>query len=96
MKYRVLFSPEARQDLIDIYSGERRALGTLERIEAHCAGFQTFPERGTRRDDIRPGLRISGFERRVTIAFHVTDDSVIFDRFIYAGRSVDLAFEETG
>jgi toxin ParE1/3/4 len=31
----------------------------------------TFPERGTRRDDILPGLRTIGFERRATIAFRV-------------------------
>ena len=40
----------------------------IERIEAHCRGFADFPERGTRRDDLLPGLRITGFERRVTIA----------------------------
>jgi hypothetical protein len=44
-----------------------------------------FPERGRRRDDLRPGLRIIGFGRRVTIAFHVAD---------YAGRDLRRAFRD--
>jgi toxin ParE1/3/4 len=31
----------------------------------------TFPERGTKRDDIRANLRTIGYARRVTIAFSV-------------------------
>jgi len=30
------------------------------------------------RDDLLPGLRIVGFERRVTLAFHVDADRVTF------------------
>jgi toxin ParE1/3/4 len=51
-----------------------------------------FPERGTRRDDLRPGLRIVGYRRRVTIAFHVGDDSVTIDRVLYGGRDLAPAF----
>jgi hypothetical protein len=36
----------------------------------------TFLERGTLRDDLRPGLRITTLRRRVTIAFHITDMTV--------------------
>jgi toxin ParE1/3/4 len=35
---------------------------------------------------------ILGFERRVTIAFTVIEEDVIFLRILYAGRSLDLAF----
>lgn len=65
-----------------------RAIGYIDRIEAYCAGFEASPERGTRRDDLRPGLRIVGFERRVTIAFHATPSVVIIDRILYGGRDV--------
>lgn len=44
-------------------------------------------ERGTRRDDIRPGLRTIGFERRVVIAFHVSARRVEILRFFYGGRN---------
>ena len=33
--------------------------------------LSTFPERGTKRDDLRPNLRTMGYARRVTIAFSV-------------------------
>ena len=41
-----------------------------------CQRLSTFPERGTRRDDLRPGMRTLGYRRRVTIAFTVTDETV--------------------
>ena len=95
----VALSPEAETDLWGIYdyvaerAGTTRALGYVERILAHCEGFATFPERGRRRDDLRPGLRVTGFERRVTIAFHLTADRVVIDRIFYAGRDLETAFD---
>jgi toxin ParE1/3/4 len=95
----VAFSPEAEQDLLDLYtfiadrSGEERALSYVERIEGHCLTFGTIPERGTCRNDLRSGLRVTGFERRVTIAFHITGDSLVIDRILYGGRSLDLAID---
>jgi toxin ParE1/3/4 len=65
-----------------------RALGYIERIEKWCRELSTFPERGTRRDDLRTGLRVSGFERRVVIAFRVTADAVTILRVLYAGRDL--------
>nr|WP_234896269.1 type II toxin-antitoxin system RelE/ParE family toxin [Sinorhizobium meliloti] len=32
----------------------------IDSIVAHCENLRTFPHRGTRRDDIRPGLRTLG------------------------------------
>jgi toxin ParE1/3/4 len=52
-----------------------------------------FPERGTRRDDLRPDLRVTGVERRVTIAFHVTAEAVIIDRILYGGRDLAPALD---
>ncbi len=92
MNYQVVFSPESQNDLFHLYdyiaerSGAERALGYIERIERFCLGFETLPQRGAKRDDIRPGLRIVGFERRVTIAFHVTSTLVVIDRILYGGR----------
>ena len=94
MAHKVVFAPEARDDLLSLYlfiaerDGDSRALSYVERIEAFCRSFSDFPERGTRRDDLLPGLRIVGFERRVTIAFHVGSDTVTFDRILYGGREL--------
>ena len=41
------------------------------------------------RDDLLPGLRVVGFERRVSIAFHIDGERVTFDRILYGGRDID-------
>ena len=51
-------------------------------------------ERGHKRDDIRPGLRIAGFQRRVTIAFTVTETRVTILRLFYGGRNWEPLIEE--
>ena len=100
MKERpVLFSPEARDDLFALYdwiaaaASPDAALSYVERIEAYCLGFAHASERGHRRDDIRLGLRIVGFERRVTIAFTVDETRVVILRVFYGGRNWEGAFE---
>ncbi|MGO4123312.1 type II toxin-antitoxin system RelE/ParE family toxin [Inquilinus sp. YAF38] len=98
--HRVVFSPEARDDLLRLYlfiaerSGEARALVYVERIEAWCRGLATFPERGRRRDDLLPGLRVAGFESRVAIAFHIAPGLVTLDRILYGGRDLDALIEQ--
>lgn len=49
-------------------------------------GFSHASERGQLRNDIRPDLRIVGFERRVTIAFSVDAEHVTILRVLYGGR----------
>jgi toxin ParE1/3/4 len=96
---RVIFSPEAAADLANLYeyiakqSGLTRAINYIGRIETFCAGLKFSPERGTKWDDLRPGLRIVGFERRVTIAFHVQPAAVVIDRILYGGREVKRALK---
>ncbi|MDC7787471.1 type II toxin-antitoxin system RelE/ParE family toxin [Rhodoplanes sp. TEM] len=60
-------------------------------MEKACTALAEFPNRGTRRDDIAPGLRTIGFERRATIAFRVLEDVVEIVAIAYAGR--DFASE---
>lgn len=92
-QYQVIFAPEARDDLFALYdwiaaaASPDTALSYLERIETYCFGFKHAAERGTRRDDIRPGMRIVGFERRVTIAFSVMEERVTILRIFYGGRN---------
>ena len=66
----------------------------IERIDKNCMSLQTLPERGPRRDDLLPGLRVIGFERRVLIAFRVSSSSVAILRILYGGRSIELAFTQ--
>ena len=100
LSHRIVFAPEARDDLRKLYLfiaervGEARGLAYVERIGAHCRGFSEFPNRGTRRDDLAPGLRVTGFERRITIAFHVTIEVVAIDRILYGGRDLSAQFDK--
>jgi toxin ParE1/3/4 len=71
---------------IATHAGEERADGYVGRIVDFCKGFTTFPLRGTQRDDLLPGLRVTGFERRVTIAFVVTADAVLIEGIFTAGK----------
>lgn len=88
----VEFSPEALEDLRRLYdwiaevASPAVAITYLARIEAFCRSMAHPPERGHRRDDIRPGLRIVGFERRITVAFAVAGERVTILRLFYGGR----------
>ena len=96
-KYEVSFRPLAVSDLLRLYdylaeaSGAAVAAAYVDRLEASCLALETFPERGTRRDDIRPGLRVIGFERRATIVFQVIEDEVIIVRIFYGGQDYERA-----
>lgn len=94
---RVVFRPPAEDDLFNLYeyiaarSGPTVAGGYIDRIEAACLALAAFPERGTRRDDLRPGLRTVGFERRATIVFEVDSEVVRIVRVFFGGRDVEGA-----
>lgn len=60
------------------------------------AQLQDFPERGTIRSDIRPGMRVIGFERRVSVAFVIEGNDVVILRILYAGRHADFPAQDEG
>ena len=94
------FAPEALDDLIQLYdwiadaASPETAIRYIDRLEAYCRGMGYASERGHKRDDIRPGLRIAGFQRRVTIAFTVTEARVTILRLFYGGRDWQALIEE--
>ena len=101
MKPRAIaYAPEARGDLLALYdriadvASSNVALAYVLRVEAWLSGFDVGSERGTRRDDVRPGLRVIGFERRLTVAFTVEADRVVILRVFQAGRDWGEAFGE--
>lgn len=89
---RVSLSRDARIDLAEIYdliadaSGPSIAIGYIDRLKRWCPGFELAAMRGSARDDVLPGLRIVGFERRVTVAFLVRDEDVVILRLFCGGR----------
>lgn len=94
MKRRdVIVLPEAERDLIQIrdyvkdQAGRDIANRYVDRIATFLSGLSHTSERGTLRSDVRPGLRIVGFERRLTVAFTVRDDRVYVLRIFTGGQN---------
>ena len=103
MTYTVIFSAPAEADLFAIYdyiaerAGGAIALRFVESIETYCLDFAQMPERGMRRDDLRPGLRTVGFRRRATILFEVDSAArrVVIHGVYYGGRSLEGIEDES-
>lgn len=54
-----------------------------------CESFCAFPHRGTLRDDVRPGLRLTNFKKRTIIAFDVDDEQVSIMGIFYGGQDYE-------
>jgi toxin ParE1/3/4 len=99
---QVIFTPVAERHIDNLHryitkqSGEGRADAFVSRIVNYCNTLATLPQRGTRRDDLIPGLRTIGFERRVTIAFIVTAKEVLIEGIYYGGRDYEAAYRRRG
>jgi toxin ParE1/3/4 len=97
---RVVFTPRAELQIDNLHSyiasraSESVADGYITRILAFCGGLSTFPLRGRQRSDLLPGLRTIGFERRATIAFVVTADTVLIEGIFYGGQDFEAAFQD--
>lgn len=93
-QYAVIFAPEAKEQLAEIYRyiaahatpeiAERYTTAIVD----HCAEMTCLPYRGTQRDDIRPGLRITNYKGSATVAFAVdeAENKVIIVGIFYRGR----------
>ena len=75
MSWIVVFSPEAldRLDAIEQFIAEASSPVTAARyvdaIVAYCESLTTFPQRGTPRDDLFPGLRLTNYRGSAVIAY---------------------------
>lgn len=96
-RYKVEFLRPAEEDLLALYESIATEAGIavagsyVERIEAACLSLQTSPLRGASREDVLPGLRTIGFERRATIVFRVRGSRVSIVRILYGGRDFEHA-----
>ena len=98
--HRVVFSPEASAQLVELYryiaaaSGPVIAAGYTDAIVAYCERLSLLPERGTRRDDVRPGLRLTHYRRRAMIAFAVDGDVVSIVGVFYGGQDYEARLRD--
>jgi toxin ParE1/3/4 len=89
----------AMADLLSIYdyvadaAGPRVVGDYIDRLESACRALAETSERGTRREDLGPGVRTVGFERRATIVFRVADTAVEILTIAHGGRDFEANFE---
>lgn len=99
MTFEVRVGPKAHEDLRNIYdwiadqAGNHTADDYLVRIARLLGSLAEMPNRGTPRDDLAPGLRTASFERRATVAYMVSGDTVTIQRVLHAGRDLQGAFD---
>ncbi len=102
MKYRVVFAPEAEEQLAALYryiasaSHAEIADRFTEGIVQFCESLSTFPRRGNRRDDVRPGLRVTHHRKRVVIAFVVDAGVVSILGVYYGGQDYEAILQDDG
>lgn len=77
-------------DLIAERSGsDASALAFVERIEAYVLGFD-IAQRGTARESLGRGMRVIGFEKRVTIIARYGAREVEIVRVYYGGQDWEI------
>ena len=102
MPYELLLEASARKDLKQIFdyihgrADARVAEAFVDKLLDHCRKLQDIPELGTRRDDLRPGLRTLGYRRRATILFRVDHSRrvVVVLGIYYGGREFETSFQD--
>ena len=86
-------SPQAASDLLEIHAfiapDNRPAADRLiDRFFDHFRRLADYPELGTRRDDLRPGLRI-WTEGRYVILYQPTPEEVNIARVVHGARDIE-------
>ena len=96
-QYKAIFTPRAKRRLDDLHariaddSGGARAEKFIGGIVNDSLSLSTFPERGNKRDDIRPNPRIKGYAKIAAIALSVdaADGVAAIHGVFYGGREYE-------
>lgn len=99
--YEVVFDRAAMADLNVIFdyvedrAGPAIATNFVNKLYDFCQRLEHTPERGTKRDEVRAGLRSIGYRRRATILFEVDrrQHRVIIVGIYYGGRNDETDFD---
>jgi len=99
--FSVEFAPEAVEQLeqLEEYIAEQGSPGVatafVDAIVGFCESLRSFPNRGTQRDDIRPGLRITNYKGSAIIAFAVMGEVVYVIGVFYGGQDYETVLAVT-
>lgn len=102
MGYRVVFAPEAEEQLAELYryiaqsATPHTALNYTENVIGHCESLEQFPHRGNRRDDILPGLRVTNYRKRTVIAFMLHAETVTVVGIWHGGQDYEHSLSTDG
>jgi plasmid stabilization system protein ParE len=97
MAYEVVFSPEQRDNFGSSRNIWRNAFlrqnaeRYIRRLTEACVSLGDAPYQGTTRDDLAPGIRMTGFERRLSIYFKVVNGRASILGVFYGGQTFDLS-----
>ncbi|MHB1282322.1 MAG: type II toxin-antitoxin system RelE/ParE family toxin [Metallibacterium scheffleri] len=96
--YQVVLTPEALNQLRAIERYIAAASGHpmvaeryVDALVSYCESLATFPQRGARRDDIRPGLRLVPYRGSAEVAFVVDEEEVWIIGVFYGGQDYESA-----
>lgn len=95
MSHRFIFSPESLEQLTELYryiadaASPTIAAQYTEAIVSYCESLGILPLRGTQRDDVRAGLRITNYKKRTVIAFSVDVELVSILGIFYGGQDFE-------
>jgi toxin ParE1/3/4 len=99
--FSIEFAPEAVEQLVQLeeyiagQGSPRVATAYVDAILGFCESLQSFPNRGTQRDDIRPGLRITNYKGGTIIAFAVMGEVVYVIGVFYGGQDYETVLSVT-
>lgn len=81
MRYRVIRHPLVDRDIARIaafllkYTTPRSVADKIARLDSDVSALRQYPHRGTRRDDIAPGLRAIPSAGKGVIAFEIHEEA---------------------
>ncbi len=94
MGHRIVYLSDATLDLNRIYSEIAAAAGsrTADRffvgLIAFIRALETFPERGSVRSSLIPGLRIIGYRHSISLVFIVRGNDVVIVGVFRRGQNI--------
>ncbi|CAG2159201.1 type II toxin-antitoxin system RelE/ParE family toxin [Cupriavidus numazuensis] len=93
---QVVFTPEFEEQLAELFHYIAEEAGSpvvaaryTDAIVSYCESLGAFPYRGTMRNDLQPGLRITHYKGRAMIAFVVEEGRVLITGLFYGGQDYE-------
>jgi toxin ParE1/3/4 len=93
-RYKVIYSRRGDAGITRILNyiakeaSPRIATSFVQDLRDHCESLGLFPQRGVDLNTIRPGLRLEGFRKTVSIVFRIYKDTVVIMAVYYRGPDV--------